>query len=755
VLRGTADVAGQRRASLAAIACFALVAAVSARCNAPPPAAERNAPAGDFSAARAFETLTRILGDGQPHPTGSAANAAVRDRILAEFERLGYRPEVRTRFVCSEYWPVCATVDNVVAYLPGTGAERAVLLAAHYDSVAAGPGAGDDGAGIAAMLEVARALKDGPPPSRSIWFLAGDGEEAGLLDAEAFVREPEFSTIGSVVNLEARGTGGPSQLFETHTGNAAIVSLAGAALPHPVGSSLAYEIYRYMPNNTDFTVFRRAGLAGVNFAFTRGPARYHTPRDNLGFLDPASLQHHGENALSMVRALAQADARPTAAEDRVFFDLFGTVLVHWPGAWNPVLLLLGTAGWLLLAARLSRRSPLPWWRLVACCMLLPLTVVAALLVAIGLQATVEGTATASHLWTAPGGLLAFAFMALPVTVCAMLAHPLMRWAGRGALALASLFSFIVLACVSTALLPGTAFLATPPLLVGVIAGHAWPSRPVVWSGAAALAAVALWIVPGHRIYEILGFTGLPGVTLALMVALLPLLPAVAGAARSAWRPTGLALLWLAGLLAASLLRPAFTDAVPRPLNLLYAGNAAGGRLFTDAVPADERPTALMTIGRFENAPVKSLPWSDPSRLAGRAGPPLRPPVLTVLQDTPTADGRRLRLKLQTRRNARGMYLVLPHAAKPGALHVQGSAVTAAPDAASGWWEIEIIAPPASGVVIGVYLQTRGPVTLYAADYSDGLPSQLGDVVAARDAVAVPVDEGDRAAAWIEVRLAGL
>jgi hypothetical protein len=750
-----ADVAGQRRTSLTAIACFVLVAVASAMCDAPPPAAEPNAPASEFSAARAFETLTRILGDGLPHPTGSAANARVRDRILAEFERLGYRPEVRSRFVCSEYWPVCATVDNIVARLPGEGDERAVLLAAHYDSVAAGAGAGDDGAGIAAMLEVARALKDGPPLPRSIWFLAGDGEEAGLLDAEAFVREPEFPTIGSVVNLEARGTAGASRLFETHTGNAAIVSLAGAALPHPVGSSLAYEIYRYMPNNTDFTVFRRAGLAGVNFAFIGGAARYHTPRDKLGYLDPDTLQHHGENALAMVRALAQHDAEPAGSGDRVFFDLFGTVLVHWPGAWNPPWLMLGTVGWLVLAVRLSRRRPLRWGRLVTCCLLLPLVVIAALLVAIGLQATVESTAAASESWTAPGGLLAFAFMALAVTVCALLAQPLTRWAGSAALALASLFSFVALAGVSTAMLPGTAFLALSPLLVGVVAGHAWPSRPVYWSGAAALAACALWFVLAYRIYEILGFTGLPGVTVAMMVALLPLLPALAGVARNNWMPAGLALLGLAVLLGAALVGPAFSDAVPRPLNLLYAGNAGGGRLFADALRVGERPAELMTVGRFGGAPVRSVPWSGQQQLAGRAGPPLQPPVLTVLRDTPKADGRHLELKLQTRRNARVLYVVLPQAAKPGALTVQGSAVTAVPDPASAWWAIEVIAPPASGVAIEVDLRTRGPVTLYAADYSDGLPSQLGDVVATRDAVAVPVDEGDRSAAWTELALPGL
>ena len=52
----------------------------------------------------------------------------------------------------------CATVTNIIAdVMPGAG--KPVLLMAHSDSVAAGPGAGDDGSGVAVLLETIRALK--------------------------------------------------------------------------------------------------------------------------------------------------------------------------------------------------------------------------------------------------------------------------------------------------------------------------------------------------------------------------------------------------------------------------------------------------------------------------------------------------------------------------------------------------------------------------------------------------------------------
>src|SRR5690606_41871084 len=66
-----------------------------------PPSAGHDAPATAFSAARAMGTLSRILGDEAPHPTGSAANAAVRDRIVAELQALGRDLQARSRVRCS------------------------------------------------------------------------------------------------------------------------------------------------------------------------------------------------------------------------------------------------------------------------------------------------------------------------------------------------------------------------------------------------------------------------------------------------------------------------------------------------------------------------------------------------------------------------------------------------------------------------------------------------------------------------------
>jgi hypothetical protein len=117
-----------------------------------------------FSAARAMAALARIEGPQRPHPAGSAENAAFHARVRQELAALGVSvATLETRECYGEpRWPAieCADITDLIAdAVPGSG--KAILLMAHLDSVPAGPGAGDDGSGVATLLETIRALKVG------------------------------------------------------------------------------------------------------------------------------------------------------------------------------------------------------------------------------------------------------------------------------------------------------------------------------------------------------------------------------------------------------------------------------------------------------------------------------------------------------------------------------------------------------------------------------------------------------------------
>ena len=197
-----------------------------------------------------------------------------------------------------------ATVQNIVAKLEGTANTRAVLLVAHYDAAPYSLGASDDGAAIASLLETLRALKASAPLKNDVIFLATDGEEIGLLGASAFVQQhPWAKDVGVVLNFEARGDHGPSIMFQTSDGNGWLIDELAETVSRPVANSLSADIYKLLPNETDFTVFKQAGMNGLNFAYIEGVASYHSSLDNMANLDERSLQHHGMYALALARRL--------------------------------------------------------------------------------------------------------------------------------------------------------------------------------------------------------------------------------------------------------------------------------------------------------------------------------------------------------------------------------------------------------------------------------------------------------------------
>jgi hypothetical protein len=320
--------------------------------------------ATDFDTPRASALLREILAERVPHPVGSEANKIVRDRIMAALRDAGYEPKVQDAFACGQgrgrtsLRASCAKLQNIVAVLRGTGGGSAVLATAHYDSVPAGPGASDDMAGTVALIELARHMKGQPQPKNDVIFLITDAEEVGLIGAEAFAKQnPLYQNVHVIVNLEARGAAGPSTMFETGPGNYQLIRLFQSVVPRPVADSVAYEVYKLLPNDTDFSVYRRDELTGFNFAFTGAASRYHSPTDNPDLLDPMSLQHHGDHVFALVPALANADLDILkSGADASYFDVFGQTLIAWPSAWNFPAALLGLA--LVVALFYLHRSAL-------------------------------------------------------------------------------------------------------------------------------------------------------------------------------------------------------------------------------------------------------------------------------------------------------------------------------------------------------------------------------------------------------------
>jgi hypothetical protein len=318
-----------------------------------------DAPAADFSAGRAMADV-RALGS-LPHPVGSPANDRVREALVARMRALGLEPRVRRAVAFASYGADLsgATVDNVIGVLPGRDrAAPALVLMAHHDSVPGSPGAADDTAGVAAALEVVRAIEVRGSPLRDVLLVITDGEEAGLLGARAFFDEdPAAAHVGYVLNLETRGGGGRAMMFETAPGNGADVALYRRTALAPVSNALTVFVYRHMPNDTDFTVALAHGKAGLNYAFIGRQFDYHSPSATPRALDQGALQHMGAQVLPTATALAFGPL-PGRAPDVVYGNLVGDLTAAYPAAfgWGVIVACAGliAAG----AARAGRRAAL-------------------------------------------------------------------------------------------------------------------------------------------------------------------------------------------------------------------------------------------------------------------------------------------------------------------------------------------------------------------------------------------------------------
>ncbi len=152
-----------------------------------------------------------------------------------------------------------------------------------------------------------------------------------------------------MINVEGSGSAGPSLLLRSGPRSGAILDAFRSAAPFPVALSFSEELFKHLPNDTDLSVSNHAGKPGIDFAFVGERNHYHTRLDSIANLSLATLQHHGENVLPLVRALADADL--TRAEPNyVYATLTHSVWL----AYRPqtglaisicVVVLLGLATW--------------------------------------------------------------------------------------------------------------------------------------------------------------------------------------------------------------------------------------------------------------------------------------------------------------------------------------------------------------------------------------------------------------------------
>ena len=701
-----------RRAAAVLLPLAAIFALALWRARGPEPKPV-SAPPAEFSAVRAMDVLREVLTDNVPHPIGTPANARVRDRIVAQFAGMAYDVEVQRRFACNAA-AVCGMVENIIARQPGARRESAILLAAHYDSVGAGTGASDDGVGIATMLEVARALQ-GRGFRNPIAILITDGEEAGLLGAEAFIADERLLREASaVINVEMRGTYGPSNMFETSRGNRWLIRHLAGALERPQATSFFYAVYNLLPNDTDVTIFKRAGMAAINFAAIRGVNWYHTPYDDLAHVDARTLQHHGDNVLASVRALADADLGARSKSDATYFDLLAFHLVWWPQEWT---LWIAAIGLLLLVIGARKTPPreMTFGVLAAFVAILLAALLGfgvswlARLRSEGLNHVARPELSVAAMW-----LIGVASALLAVSLFRKRAQPRAMLYG-----IAIVWHMIGIALAST--IPGAAFLFIVPAVAVAVCAVAGAGETPTSAIASSVAAILMFPI-ALLLYDALG--GRLMVAVAIVIGTLATLFAPLFASMRA----GIAVAGLAVVCAAlALLQPPYTAERPRRLSLSHVDDQTPRWITPILTPS------LRAAGTFTE-------YEDDLGREGWAAP--APRVAPRVELSATREGDRLVLRVRSVRGADRLTLLLRGDAS--VLRVNGVAPPPRParfrERSTDGWHVAV----ANGVnEMTVECRVRGRIEAVASELTFGLPAAAAPLIAARNAsLAMASQDGD-------------
>jgi hypothetical protein len=705
-------------------------------------ACSRQAPIFSLENARAHVQM--LAGTIGSRPIGTPANTRARQYVIDQLRLFGYDVRVQEVDARRPEAGYTARVANVIA-VKAAADRNAIALVSHYDSAPEAQGGADDGLGVAVSLEAARVLAARSDRRHTLFVLVTDGEESGLMGAAGVVTDRDvMDRLNAYVNVEATGSAGTALLFETGPGNPWLVKPWARSAPHPRGGSFAIEIYRRLPNDTDFSVFKRRDVPGLNFAAVGDSYAYHTARDTADRLTDQALRTTGENVVQTVIAMDALDLRTRTAGDATYFDIGRTVAMSWGPvtAWFVAVaaLICGLLAWFRVLGASIRLVGVGRWILEVLWALVGVAAVAA--ATIGAVWALRYARAVYHPWYAHpdrlflmllavgtlAGWLIVRFGALLPTRAHGPRHPMLVWS-------LTLPLWVGLAGAVAALAPVAGYLWTLPLLTAGIGLLAVPPRNVAAVRAVSVVTLAvagsLWVLETvellHFMVPLLGRLPIvtpvyvyPALLLACGAMVVPPFIAIAAAVTPLVRPslvTAALLIAVAVTMGAAYFAPAYTYERPQ-------------RRVARAIVEPDAPTATYEVAsqepgldldtgapggwyRSTDAPAASIPFGPllhPFVFRTTApSPGAAPASVSEFSLKPVSAGTELTMTIVPREPGLTALFVLPEGITPARSNYPGVITR-------GRWRVVYAGVPADGVT-------------FRASFKAGVESRLSAVKA--------------------------
>jgi Peptidase family M28 len=280
-----------------------------------------------ISAARMQATVAYLASkEMRGRRVGSPQNARTADWLAARFAEIGLAPAVDGSFA-HEFAYGERKGRNIAGIIEAAGvggggkSSEYVVVGAHFDGVGDvgavhRPAADDNASGVAALLEMARAVvAERKSLRRNVVFVAFDAEEVGLVGSTRFVldeivpsEDTRFAVVFDMIGgrffpwqdpvVIALGTEHSTYVRSTverlRTDRATPIELLGTYVLEPAGPLMA---------RSDYRAYRRAEIPYVFFS-TGTPWYYHAPEDTIDRVDIQQSADVTRFALDLVMEVA-------------------------------------------------------------------------------------------------------------------------------------------------------------------------------------------------------------------------------------------------------------------------------------------------------------------------------------------------------------------------------------------------------------------------------------------------------------------
>lgn len=289
---------------------------------------------GPENAGIIFLQVKNAVAEGWLKAAGKSL-AELQEQINASSKPASFAlPENQTTALTVSIETTQATVNNVLAYLPGKTDEY-VIIGAHYDHLGRGnfdslapsqigqihPGADDNASGTAGVLELARLLAPQKGQlRRGILFASFAGEELGLLGSAAWVKEPTrpLEKCVAMLNMDMIGRIKDQKVYigGVGTGSTLKAVVEQAQKEENSGFKIEYSPGGY--SSSDHTSFVAKKIP-VLFFFSGLHSDYHKPSDTWDKIDPDAAARLLNVVGETGELLADAEERPSfivVAEDQ-------------------------------------------------------------------------------------------------------------------------------------------------------------------------------------------------------------------------------------------------------------------------------------------------------------------------------------------------------------------------------------------------------------------------------------------------------